>query len=201
MGWRYRKSVKVAPGTRVNFSTSGVSVTNRVGKTGLYHRTQLVGGRKKRGGCLGSVIGFVLVLGLIGALFGGGDKSEKALPSPEPSAALVAVSPSPTSTPEPTPEPTPSPSPVPTTEPTVEPLAEPEPTVDPDEALRARVHAWVEEYENTEQDFVLNTSTMRFHKPGCRGVREMSASNRQDFHGTRAEVTAMGYTPCGICKP
>ena len=47
MGWRYRKSVKIAPGTRLNFSKSGVSMTNRVGKTGLYHRTQLAGGKKK----------------------------------------------------------------------------------------------------------------------------------------------------------
>jgi len=133
---------------------------------------------------------FVLVLGLLGALFGGDDKSEKALPSPSPSAALAAVSPAPTSTPEPTPKPTPS----------------PEPTPGPLDELQAKIDGLQEqlengEFENMERDYVLNTSTMRFHLPGCRGVREMSASNRQDFHGTRAEVEAMGYTPCGICKP
>jgi len=47
MAWRYRKSIKIAPGTRLNFSRRGVSLTNRVGKTGLYHRTQLVGGKKR----------------------------------------------------------------------------------------------------------------------------------------------------------
>lgn len=212
MGWRIRKSIKVAPGTRINISGSGVSATTRLGKTGISHRTQLVGGRKsggsgksggsstretgsgsgKKRGCLGSVIGFVLVLGLLGALFGGGDKTEKATPSPAPSAALAAVSPAPAATPKPTATPRPT--------------ASPEPTPGPLDELQAKVDGLQEqlengEFENMERDYVLNTSTLRFHLPGCRGVRDMRASNRQDFHGTRAEVEAMGYTPCGICKP
>ena len=73
MSWRFRKSVKIAPGTRVNFSKSGVSVTNRVGKTGLYHRTQLAGGKKRSSksggsGCLGSVWGIAALL-FVGAAF------------------------------------------------------------------------------------------------------------------------------------
>ena len=29
----------------------------------------------------------------------------------------------------------------------------------------------------------------------------MSAANRQDFAGTRDELIAKGYSPCGICNP
>lgn len=192
MSWRIRKSIKVAPGTRINISGSGVSATTRLGKTGISHRTQLVGGRKsgsstrKKRGCLGSVIGFVLLLGLLGALFGGGDKSETASPSPSPSAALAVVSPAPT--PEPTPDPTPT----------------PEPTPGPLDELQAKIDGLQEqlengEFANMERDYVLNTSTMRYHLPGCSSIREMNPSSRQDFHGTRAAVEAMGYTPCGIC--
>ena len=72
MSWRFRKSVKIAPGTRVNFSRRGVSMTNRVGKTGLYHRTQLVGGQKRRSkssepGCLGRSFGIVAALFVLAA--------------------------------------------------------------------------------------------------------------------------------------
>ena len=46
MGLRFRKSVKIAPGVRVNMSKSGVSATTKLGG-GMSYRTQIVGGRKK----------------------------------------------------------------------------------------------------------------------------------------------------------
>ena len=49
--------------------------------------------------------------------------------------------------------------------------------------------------------YVLNTNTHKFHYPNCTSVTNMSEKNKQFFSGTRAEAIAMGYDPCGICKP
>lgn len=51
------------------------------------------------------------------------------------------------------------------------------------------------------QHYVLNIRQHRFHYPSCRSVNQMSEKNRQDFTGTREEVIALGYKPCGECHP
>lgn len=53
----------------------------------------------------------------------------------------------------------------------------------------------------SEQDYVLNTNTMKFHKTTCSSVGEMASKNKQEYHGTRDSVLAMGYSPCGKCHP
>lgn len=50
----------------------------------------------------------------------------------------------------------------------------------------------------SEITYVLNTNSEKFHKPDCSGL---PTKNRRDFYGTRDEVIAMGYDPCGRCKP
>lgn len=93
----------------------------------------------------------------------------------------------PTATPEPVraavetenPAPTPAPTDVP------EPTETPEPTPTPD--LR--------------RDYVLNTSTHRFHDPGCSSVEDIKPGNRKDYRGTAEELEARGYKPCGRCNP
>lgn len=119
MGWRFRKSVKIAPGTRLNFSRSGVSVTNRVGRTGIYHRTQLAG--KERGGYSSSkkrkirLVPLLLVVLVISLLLWaydgltGGREPDAGAP---PAAATAA------------PDPTQRPAPVRTSEPTSDPLGD-----------------------------------------------------------------------------
>lgn len=52
-----------------------------------------------------------------------------------------------------------------------------------------------------EQEYVLNTSSKKFHRPDCSGVTSMSAANRQDYTGTRQSLIDQGYSPCGTCKP
>lgn len=52
-----------------------------------------------------------------------------------------------------------------------------------------------------EQTYVLNTSTHRFHNPDCSSVTDMKPENRQDYTGSREDLLAAGYTPCGSCKP
>ena len=49
--------------------------------------------------------------------------------------------------------------------------------------------------------YVLNTNTKKFHKPACRSAGQIKPSNRDESTGTREDVLALGYKPCGNCKP
>jgi len=49
--------------------------------------------------------------------------------------------------------------------------------------------------------YVLNTSTKKFHLPGCRYAGEIAVKNRQESAESRAELIAQGYSPCGVCNP
>ena len=50
-------------------------------------------------------------------------------------------------------------------------------------------------------DYVLNTSSRKFHYPSCSSAEKIKDSNRQEFHGTRDELVSRGYSPCGRCHP
>ena len=52
-----------------------------------------------------------------------------------------------------------------------------------------------------EVTYILNTNSKKFHLPDCSGASGMKAENRQESTASRAELTAQGYEPCGICKP
>ena len=49
--------------------------------------------------------------------------------------------------------------------------------------------------------YVLNTNSKKFHYPDCHSAEKISEANREDFYGTREELIAMGYSPCGNCDP
>ncbi len=49
--------------------------------------------------------------------------------------------------------------------------------------------------------YILNTNTYKFHSPFCRDVKKMADYNKLEYNGTRDEVIAMGYSPCGHCHP
>lgn len=51
------------------------------------------------------------------------------------------------------------------------------------------------------QDYVLNTSSKKFHYPTCYSAKKISDKNRQDYTGTREELLTNGYSPCGNCDP
>ena len=68
--------------------------------------------------------------------------------------------------------------------------------------------SWLEEESSgstdgteEEQQYVLNTSSKKFHRSDCSSVADMSEKNRQDYTGTREDLVAEGYEPCGVCKP
>ena len=52
-----------------------------------------------------------------------------------------------------------------------------------------------------ETTYILNVRSHKFHLPACASVGQMSEKNKEIFNGTRAEVIAKGYEPCGVCQP
>lgn len=49
--------------------------------------------------------------------------------------------------------------------------------------------------------YILNTNSKKFHESDCSSVSTMKKDSKQEFVGTRKQLEAQGYTPCGICKP
>lgn len=54
---------------------------------------------------------------------------------------------------------------------------------------------------STEQSYVLNTNTMKFHYPSCSSAAKISSRNRKDYYGFRDDLINQGYVPCGNCHP
>ncbi len=52
-----------------------------------------------------------------------------------------------------------------------------------------------------EGTYILNTSSGKFHLPDCQGVASMKEENKQTYTGSREELIAQGYEPCGQCDP
>lgn len=49
--------------------------------------------------------------------------------------------------------------------------------------------------------FILNTNSRKFHLTTCSGVDNISEQNQQTYVGTRSDLLAQGYIPCGNCNP
>lgn len=58
-----------------------------------------------------------------------------------------------------------------------------------------------EESTPTGTDYIVNTNTGKFHYPSCGSVKKMKESNKMYYTGTRDELIAKGYDPCGNCHP
>lgn len=61
---------------------------------------------------------------------------------------------------------------------------------------------------NTESDedlidakYILNTNSLKFHRPDCESVLDMNKRNRQGCNLSREEIIDMGYIPCNRCCP
>ena len=52
-----------------------------------------------------------------------------------------------------------------------------------------------------DPSYVINIYSGKFHRPDCTSVEDIQPHNRRDFTGSREELIAKGYAPCGICKP
>ena len=55
--------------------------------------------------------------------------------------------------------------------------------------------------DTAASEYILNTNSKKFHLPTCPSAAKIDASNRQDYTGSRQDLLAQGYTPCGSCKP
>lgn len=58
-----------------------------------------------------------------------------------------------------------------------------------------------EQQKTSESTYILNKNTMKFHRPDCSSVSQMSENNKGEFSGTRDELIAQGYEPCKNCNP
>ncbi|MBQ6702031.1 MAG: DNA/RNA non-specific endonuclease [Clostridia bacterium] len=57
------------------------------------------------------------------------------------------------------------------------------------------------EESRVEEDYVLNSSSMKFHYPSCSSVESISERNKKAYTGTREELIEKGYAPCKSCNP
>ena len=193
MPLRFRKSIKLAPGLRLNVGKKsvgisaggkygGVSWNSRTGSrarvsapgTGLSYVTSRGGNTEMNKGPKKPFYKrwyfWVLLLLLIGACNSTGEKTSPAAtssPIPRPSPTVVAAA---AATPVPSPTPVSSPTPAPS----------PTPQLD---------------------DYILNTNTRKFHETYCSKAKNIKSSNRAEFTGTREELIQRGYEPCAVCNP
>ena len=55
--------------------------------------------------------------------------------------------------------------------------------------------------KSSEESYVLNVNSKKFHEPDCGSVDDMAEYNKGYFEGSRDSLIKQGYTPCGNCKP
>ena len=52
-----------------------------------------------------------------------------------------------------------------------------------------------------QQEYVMNTASMKFHLPSCSSVSTIKEENKATYQGPREDLIAEGYEPCGRCNP
>lgn len=48
--------------------------------------------------------------------------------------------------------------------------------------------------------YVINTNSGKFHRTTCRTIKNINAPHFEEVD-SREEAIAMGYEPCGVCRP
>ena len=209
MPLRFRRSIKIAPGVRLNIGKKsvgvsaggkygGVSWNSRTGSrarvsapgTGLSYVTTTGGTKQMESKPKKPIYKkwwfWILLLCLLGSCGGAGNNAassaSKSVPSPSPAVSAAAVIVSPSAKPTTAPTSTSAPTATPTPTPTPTPTATPTPTPK------------LEEY-------ILNTNTYKFHETYCSKAKSIKESNRAEYSGTREELIQRGYEPCSVCQP
>ncbi|MBR5534618.1 MAG: DNA/RNA non-specific endonuclease [Ruminiclostridium sp.] len=49
--------------------------------------------------------------------------------------------------------------------------------------------------------YVVNLSSEKFHEATCGSAEKLAEDNRLEYFGSREDLIAQGYDPCGSCKP
>nr|DAP79765.1 MAG TPA: Protein of unknown function (DUF4236) [Caudoviricetes sp.] len=207
MGFRYRKSVKIAPGVRMNFSKSGASVS--VGGKGGHVTVNSKGETRVGASIPGTGVSYTeKVSGPAKSSGGSGGQKPPQKPKKDWSgkflgcllaAVILALlfascgggsDAAPAPTPTPTVAVTETPAPTSTPEPTPEPT--PTPTPAPTAAAPAPAPAAAE--PQTETVYVTNSGT-KYHRAGCSHLKSSKIEMDKDA------AIAAGYTACKSCKP
>lgn len=55
--------------------------------------------------------------------------------------------------------------------------------------------------DQTSASYILNSNTMKFHKPSCSSIKQMSDANKTEYTGNREDLISQGYEPCKRCNP
>ena len=79
-----------------------------------------------------------------------------------------------------------------------EPIPSPGTNISPDSGAENNTG---ETTDRAVYDYVLNTSSKKFHLPNTSCGDRISDKNREIYTATRDEIIAKGYSPCGICNP
>lgn len=54
---------------------------------------------------------------------------------------------------------------------------------------------------SAQKTYVLNKSTMKFHLPSCSSCSKIKPENKGSYTGSRDDLIDQGYSPCGNCHP
>lgn len=58
-----------------------------------------------------------------------------------------------------------------------------------------------ENTDDSNNNYVLNIGTHKFHLPDCDSVEDMKPQNKKDYSGSRQNLIDQGYDPCKRCNP
>lgn len=113
----------------------------------------------------------------------------------------VITEPEPTPEPAPAPKPAPEPAPAPKVEAPVVVAPIPEAPVVEAPPVADTPIAETPSNDYVAITYVLNNNTMKFHVELCPSVKTIKDHNRGSFTGSRDDLIAQGYSPCGKCHP
>ncbi len=230
MGLRFRKSIKILPGVKLNLGkkSAGVSVgttgarysvnssgrkTSTVGipGTGLSY-SKSSGGGKKSDKSSKSVLPWRLIIAvgvLIFILIGGIAACTD--PDDEPTTTTTAAettteaeSESKTSIIEAVAALSPHETTAETTEKATEKRTEKPTEAKSEKKTEKRTEKAPEKKTaapSAQKTYVLNKSTMKFHLPSCSSCSKIKAENKGSYTGSRDDLIGQGYSPCGNCHP
>ncbi len=68
-------------------------------------------------------------------------------------------------------------------------------------SLSEKTDKMIAESDETQNEYVLNTNTKKFHYKDCASVYDIRNENKETFNGTKKELQEKGYKPCGRCEP
>lgn len=68
---------------------------------------------------------------------------------------------------------------------------------------KSRCNKTEDEFDNGEENknYIVNTSSKKFHKPTCPYAEDIKEENRKAYIGKKSHLISNGYQPCKTCNP